>query len=167
MASSVTEIDPLLASSMRVLRSQITLQDLVAGYPSLKEKALSSPESLTESEGRVFLDLPDPEMESANIIAATSLSRAELIEKAVTNRASLTYAEKPRLNDESSKLSEGFINTNDGAHGEFLAVRTPAYLPKEKKAFKIGGREAYAHDRATRERPLHDATKAALPNAPK
>ncbi|KAF7927657.1 uncharacterized protein EAE98_006039 [Botrytis deweyae] len=87
MASSATEIEPLLASSMRVLRNQTTLQDLIAAYPSLKEKSLSSPSSLTELERRVFLDLPDPEIESANISAATNLSRAELVEKAVTNRA--------------------------------------------------------------------------------
>ncbi|TGO86464.1 hypothetical protein BPOR_0301g00060 [Botrytis porri] len=175
MASSIIKIEPLLASSMRVLRNQTTLQDLVAAYPSLKEKVLSSPKSLTESERRVFLDLPDPEMESANISAATRLSRAELIEKAVINRGSLTDAEvlvlknrfwTPRTNDESSRLSEGFINTNDEARDEFLAVRTLAYLPKEKEAFKIRGREAYTRDRAARERPLHNATTAALPNAP-
>lgn len=54
---------------------------------------------MTESKQRVFLDLPDPDMETANLKAATNLSRSELIEKAVTDRGSLTEAEVLVLKD--------------------------------------------------------------------
>ncbi|KAF7916853.1 hypothetical protein EAE99_009478 [Botrytis elliptica] len=161
MASSATEIEPLLASSMRVLRNQTTLQDLIAAYPSLKEKSLSSPSSLTELERRVFLDLPDPEIESANISAATNLSRAELIEKAVTNRGSLTDAEVLVLKDRfwTSPTQEENLRITDG----FMDL---TYLENEEEAFKIGIHEFWGREKAVRNYQLNDVLNAALPYAP-
>ncbi|TGO14339.1 hypothetical protein BTUL_0054g00070 [Botrytis tulipae] len=175
MASSVTEIEPLLASSMRVLRNQTTLQDLIAAYPSLREKSLSSPSSLTELERRVFLDLPDPEMESANISAATSLSRAELIEKAVTNRVSLTDSEVLILKDrfwtsptqeENLRITDGFMDLSEEAGDEFFDAKAPAYLENEEEAFNVGIHEFWGREKAVRNYQLDDVLNAALPYAP-
>ncbi|TGO47397.1 hypothetical protein BOTNAR_0527g00020 [Botryotinia narcissicola] len=175
MASSVTEIEPLLASSMRVLRNQTTLQDLVAAYPSLKEKSLSSPSSLTKLERRVFLDLPDPEMESANISAATSLSRAELIEKAVINRGSLTDSEVLILKDrfwtsptqeENSRITDGFRDLSEEAGDEFFDAKAPAYLENEEEAFNVGIHEFWGREKAVRNYHLNDVLNSALPYAP-
>ncbi|KAF7868879.1 uncharacterized protein EAF02_009615 [Botrytis sinoallii] len=175
MASSATEIEPLLASSMRALRNQTTLQDLIAAYPSLKEKSLSSPSSLTELERRVFLDLPDPEIESANISAATNISRAELIEKAVTNRGSLTDAEVLVLKDrfwasptqeENSRITDGFMDLSEEAGDDFFDAKAPAYLENEEEAFNIGIHEFWGREKAVRNYQLNDVLNAALPYAP-
>ncbi|THV44132.1 hypothetical protein BGAL_0724g00020 [Botrytis galanthina] len=166
MASSVTKIEPLLASSMRggVLRNQTTLQDLIAAYPSLKEKSLSSPSSLTQLERRVFLDLPDPETESANIGAATSLSRAELIEKAVTNRGNLTESEVLVLKDrfwtsptqeENSIITDGFMDSSEEAGDEIFDAKAPAYLENEEEAFNIGIHEFWGREKAMRNYQLN------------
>ncbi|KAF7954895.1 uncharacterized protein EAE97_000154 [Botrytis byssoidea] len=175
MTSSVTEIEPLLASSMRVLRNQTTLQDLIAAYPSLKEKSLASPLSLTELERRVFLDLPDPEMESANISAATSLSRAELIEKAITDRGSLTDSEVLILKDrfwtsptqeENSRITDGFMDLSEEAGDEFFDAKALAYLENKEEAFNVGIHEFWGREKAVRNYQLNDVLNAALPYAP-
>ncbi|TEY49453.1 hypothetical protein BOTCAL_0286g00130 [Botryotinia calthae] len=44
-----------------------------------EERSLSCPSALTDKERRVFLDLPDVDMETANIRAVTALSCAALI----------------------------------------------------------------------------------------
>ncbi|KAF7958005.1 hypothetical protein EAE96_003572 [Botrytis aclada] len=175
MASPITDIEPLLASSMRVLRNQTRLQDLIAAYPSLKEKSLSSPSSLTESERRVFLDLPDPETESANISAATSLSRAELIEKAVANRGGLADAEVLILKDrfwtsptqeENSRIIDGFLDLSEEAGDEFFDTKAPVYLQNEEEAFNIGIHEFWGREKAVRNNQLNDTLNASLPYAP-
>ncbi|KAF7874795.1 hypothetical protein EAF04_001969 [Stromatinia cepivora] len=175
MASSIADIEPLLASSMRVLRNRTTLQDLIAAYPSLKEKALSSPSTMTESERRVFLDLPDPDMETANIKAATSLSRAELIQKAITDRGSLTEAEvlvlknrfwTPPTREENSRTTDGFMDLSEEAGDEFFDVEAPAYLPNEEEAFNIGIQEFWGREKAVRNDQRNSAVSAALPFAP-
>ncbi|APA07874.1 hypothetical protein sscle_03g026440 [Sclerotinia sclerotiorum 1980 UF-70] len=92
---------------------------------------------MTESKQRVFLDLPDPDMETANLKAATNLSRSELIEKAVTDRGD-----------------------------EFFDAKAPAYLPKEEEAFNIGIHEFWGRDQALRDDQTNNAVNAALPFAP-
>lgn len=91
--SQKTILETAMGRYMRVLRNHNTLEELIAAYPSLKEKSLSCPSALTNEERRVFLDLPDLDMETANIRAATDLSRAELIEKAVKDPSSVTQEE--------------------------------------------------------------------------
>ncbi|KAF7905592.1 uncharacterized protein EAF01_006113 [Botrytis porri] len=88
-----TILEAYMGLYMRVSRNHSTLEELVAAYPSLKEKSLSCPSALTGEERRIFLDFPDVDMETANIRAATALSRAELIEKAVADPNSLTQEE--------------------------------------------------------------------------
>ncbi|TGO40654.1 hypothetical protein BHYA_0033g00070 [Botrytis hyacinthi] len=175
MTSSIAEIEPLLASLMSVLRNQTTLQDLIAAYLSLKEKSLSFPSSLTELERRVFLDLPEPEMESANISAATSLSRAKLIEKAVTDRGNLTDSEHLVLKDrfwtsptqeENSRITDGFMDLSEEAGDEFFDAKVPAYFENEEEAFNIGIHEFWGREKAVRNYQLNDVLNAALPYAP-
>ena len=99
MESSALDVTPFLARSKQVLRNIMSLQDLVAIYPSLKQKSLFSPSTLTDSERRLFLDFLDMDMETTNISAATNLTRAQLIEKAVSDRESLTREELVILQD--------------------------------------------------------------------
>jgi len=93
MASISAETEILLASSIRVSRNLITAHDFIAAYPSLKQKFLSSPSTLTDSERRLILDLPDKDMEASTIAAISNLSREQLIEKALSDRTSLTQEE--------------------------------------------------------------------------
>jgi hypothetical protein len=65
----------------------------------LKQKSLTLPPSLTEFERRLFLDLPSEETETANIRAATNLSREQLIEKAISNRENMIESELKILQD--------------------------------------------------------------------
>ncbi len=90
MASPSVAIELLLASSIRVSRHYITAQDLIAVYPSLIEKSLTSPSILIDTERRLLLDLPDKDIEASNIASITNLSRSQLLSKATSNPASLT-----------------------------------------------------------------------------
>lgn len=86
MASSTAAIEPLLATTMRVLRKVTTAEDLIAAWSSLKEKSLCSLPTLTDREQRMFFDLPNEDMGRSNISAATNLSLEELIHKALSDR---------------------------------------------------------------------------------
>jgi hypothetical protein len=99
MTSPTAAVEPMLASSMRVLRNITTTEDLIAAWPSLQQKSQTSPPTLTDSERRLFLDLPDEDMETSNISAVTSLSREQLIEKAVSDCEHLTQEEAVLLRD--------------------------------------------------------------------
>ncbi|PQE18209.1 hypothetical protein CJF30_00009357 [Rutstroemia sp. NJR-2017a BBW] len=170
-----------MAGNMRVLRNYITLEELIAVYPSLKEKALSNPSTLTDEERRTYLDLPNVETETTNLRAVTALSREELIEKAVKDSSSLTEEEADLLYhhfwtpktaaDRGASGLQGYEaeweETLMGEEGEeFYEALTPAYLPNEKEAFSAGNYETahrYLHARRLKASAL---AEAALPNAP-
>ncbi|KAF7938082.1 hypothetical protein EAE99_001754 [Botrytis elliptica] len=177
--SEKTILEASMGSYMRVLRNHNTLVKLIAAYPSLKENSLSCPSALTDKERRVFLDLPDADLETANIKAATALSRAELIEQAVTDPSSLTQEEilllsarfwTPRADAEREVIWELLCETEEIIMGEegaaFEASRNPTFLPNELEAFQTGSREWC--DRPTRARKLQARAmaEAALPDAP-
>ncbi|KAH9213558.1 hypothetical protein DL95DRAFT_506059 [Leptodontidium sp. 2 PMI_412] len=92
-SSSTTVIEPLLATTMRILRKLTTVDNIIASWPSFKEKSLSLPPTLTDHERRLYFDLPNEDTERSNIRAAADLSREQLIEKTVSNREQLTTQE--------------------------------------------------------------------------
>ncbi|KAK0105054.1 hypothetical protein ONS95_004580 [Cadophora gregata] len=75
MASSTAGFEPMLANSMRVMRNLTALEDLITAWPILEQKSSCSPPTLTDAERRIFLDLPDHDLETKNIRALTGLSR--------------------------------------------------------------------------------------------
>lgn len=82
---------------MRVLRNHVTLNDLLAIFPSLMKRSLA-PSTLTGFERRLLLDLPDEKSELTNLHAATGLSREQLIQKANLAAADLIHEEVVLLN---------------------------------------------------------------------
>ncbi|PQE19029.1 hypothetical protein CJF32_00010428 [Rutstroemia sp. NJR-2017a WRK4] len=176
-----TSLELLMAGNMRVVRNYITLEELIAVYPSLKEKALSNPSTLTDEERRTYLDLPNVETETTNLRAVTALSREELIEKAIKDSSSLTEEEVDLLQHHfwtpktAADLGASGLwgyeaeweETLMGEEGEeFYEALTPAYLPNEKEAFSAGSSESsgrYLHGRRLKASAL---AEAALPNAP-
>ncbi|KAL3425408.1 hypothetical protein PVAG01_02199 [Phlyctema vagabunda] len=180
MASPSTEFDfttiePLLAISRRVLRNVTSHQDLIAIYPSLEQKCLQSPSTLTDSERRQLLDFPDVDMETANISAVTNLSRAQLIEKAVSDCENLTSEEAlilknrfwtPSSSQERSRIANGYSQVSKEVFKEFDTSRKPAYAPNEWEALATGGRELRRRSKAVRDDEMRVKAEAALPAAP-
>jgi hypothetical protein len=174
-----TILEALMGDFKRVLRNHITLEELVAVYPSLKEKALSTPSALTDEERRVFLDLPDVDMETANIRAVTPLSRAELIEKAVKDASSLTEEEIVLLKDhfwtpgtdaENEVISQHLSQSETIIMGEeglaFEETQNPAFLPNEQEAFTAAFSEWFERPTRAIELQATAIAEAALPDAP-
>jgi hypothetical protein len=174
MASPSAAVEPLLASSMRVVRNVTPLEDFIAAWPLLKQKSLTLPPTLTESERRLFLDLPTEEIETANIRAATNLSREQLIEKAISNRENLTESElkilqdrfwTPRVVAELHLLMESFSKAGSEGQQEFFDGWEGA-AAHEEPAFKIGSMETAKRSIEGRNEKLRDAANLVLPDAP-
>ncbi|KAI9822186.1 MAG: hypothetical protein M1826_000540 [Phylliscum demangeonii] len=79
--------------SMRVLRGQTQLGELVQDFPSPAEKSLADAAALTDAERRELLDLPNAEEEAENIRQAGSPGRDELLAKAARQVPDLTERE--------------------------------------------------------------------------
>jgi hypothetical protein len=174
-----TVLKNLMGMNKRVIRNYITLDELVAVYPSLKEKALSTPSALTDEERRLFLDLPDVDTETANIRAVTALSHAELIEEAVKDASSLTQEEMILLKDrfwtpttraEHEVISQHILKAETTLEGEegdiYQEALLPAYLPNERKAFTAGILEWIRRPARAIELQATAIAEAALPDAP-
>ncbi|TGO55008.1 hypothetical protein BOTNAR_0254g00010 [Botryotinia narcissicola] len=149
-----TILEASMAKYIRVLRNHNTLKELIAAYPSLKEKCLSYPFALIDKEWRVFLDLSNLNIEIANIRAVIALSYTELIEKAIKDPSSLTQEETLLLlarfwtpkTDAERKMTwellcetEEIIMEKEGA--AFYTSRNPAFLPNELEAFRTRSKE--------------------------
>ncbi|KAK0105055.1 hypothetical protein ONS95_004579 [Cadophora gregata] len=93
MSSTATEIGAILSSAIRVLRGLKSAEELISAWPLLYQKALQSLQTLSELEYRLFFDLPDEEEEAANLRAATTLSREQLVEKCISTPRDLTDKE--------------------------------------------------------------------------
>ncbi|KAF7928579.1 uncharacterized protein EAE98_005635 [Botrytis deweyae] len=160
--SEKTILEASMGSYMRVLRNHNTLVKLIAAYPSLKENSLSRPSALTDKERRVFLDLPDADLEQA-VTDPSSLTQEEIL---------LLSARfwTPRADAEREVIWELLCETEEIIMGEegaaFEASRNPTFLPNELEAFQAGSREWC--DRPTRARKLQASAmaEAALPDAP-
>jgi hypothetical protein len=140
----------------------------------LKQKSPTLPPTLTESGRRLFLDLPTEETETANIRAATNLSRDQLIEKAISNRENLTESElkilqdrfwTPRVVAELHFLMEGFSKSGLEGQQEFFDGWEGA-AAHEEPAFKIGSIETARRSIEGRNQKLRDAANLVLPEAP-
>ena len=175
MASSTAAIEPLLGTTMRVLRSVTKVEDLIAAWPSLKEKSLSSPATMTEHERRLYLDLPDEDMERSNVRAATSLPRKQLIEKALSNQKQLTAKEAillrdrfwtPITDEENALLFEVLRRTSDEAQKEFYQSRELDHALNENVAFNKGRFEYASRIIAAQDEEVQDAANLALSDAP-
>jgi len=175
MASSAAAIEPLLDTTMRVLRSVTKADDLIAAWPSLKEKSLSSPATMTEHERRLYLDLPDEDMERSNIKRATSLSREQLIEKALSNWEQLTTREvdllmgrfwTPIMPGENQLFLDAMMRTSEEAQDEFYEGRSLPQALNENAAFDIGVQEHCDRIRTTDIDRVQAAADLALPDAP-
>ncbi|KAH7310300.1 hypothetical protein BKA65DRAFT_165403 [Rhexocercosporidium sp. MPI-PUGE-AT-0058] len=174
MASSMAAIEPLLATTMRVLREVTIAEDLIAAWPSLREKALSSPLAITDIERRLLLDLPDKDVEISNINAATNLSREQLIEKASSHCEELTSAElvvlknrfwTPKTSKESSRHAKAMCAASaEEALREIMEVGA-SLSSGEDTAFQIGAREFWKRQRATNNEKRSAAAEIALLSA--
>ena len=174
MSSPTTAVEPLLASSMRVVRNVTALEDFIAAWPLLKQKSLTSPPTLTESERRLFLDLPTEETETVNIRAATNLSREQLIEKATSNPENLTANElqiledrfwTPRVAAELDLLMKALSKAGPEGQQEFFEGWEGAAAP-EAPAFRIGSIEIAKRSIEERDQKQRNAAKLVLPDAP-
>lgn len=159
---------------MRVSRSLISAQDLIAAYPSLKQKSLSAPSTLPDSERRLILDLPDKDMEASNIAAVSSLSRGQLIEKALSDRTSLTQEEAallkdrfwtPHTGEEIGRNFNTLLKVGESGLSELFIPRRPAYHPGEDEAFRIGGREFHLRIQAVYDSKLRETARPLFSNA--
>lgn len=101
MSDPLPPDEPSLFTSMRVIRGNDTHQNLVETFPELEQKALGSPSTLTDSERRRLLDLPDADDEAANIARVSTRSRNELL---------------------SAALSDAAVLSNGTIHGAFAAM---------------------------------------------
>lgn len=164
----------MLASAIRVQRGFSSTAELIAAWPSLKQKSLQSPSALTDTERRLFLDLPDQDMELANITAVTALSRQQLIEKAISDREALTQEEllllqsrfwTPETNQENSMIFSSMGKTNPEGLKEYFEARAPAYAPNEEAAFTIGITELARREQAKQNQTLRAAAAVLLPDA--
>ncbi|KAK4983646.1 hypothetical protein LTR50_007103 [Elasticomyces elasticus] len=147
---------------MRVQRGQISKNELIAAFPTLESKSSSTPTQLNDSDRRLLLDLPASEEEAANIHNATSLSRAELLAKAVESPDSLSTAEMTLLMnrfwsgvtpEERSRSINAIAGIPLGDVADVLGglniARQAACAPNEAMAF--WNAEQLYHKRATEE----------------
>ncbi|KAK0104337.1 hypothetical protein ONS96_005422 [Cadophora gregata f. sp. sojae] len=152
---------------MRTLRNVTTAEDLIAAWPTLKAKALSSPPGVTEAERRMLLDLPDEDVESANIAIATNLSRDQLLEKAISHHEDLTSEEVAVLKNKfwtprTREESKVYLKARKWISLEAIeedCVLCQHLGPLEMAAFSIAMHEFWSRDRAA-----YNAKKAIIAN---
>ncbi|KAK0102682.1 hypothetical protein ONS95_006284 [Cadophora gregata] len=167
MASSETAEMPTYVVTMRTLRNVTTAEDLIAAWPTLKAKALSSPPGVTEAERRMLLDLPDEDVESANIAIATNLSRDQLLEKAISHHEDLTSEEVAVLKNKfwtprTREESKVYLKARKWISLEAIeedCVLCQHLGPLEMAAFSIAMHEFWSRDRAA-----YNAKKAIIAN---
>ncbi|KAH6718402.1 hypothetical protein BKA61DRAFT_732685 [Leptodontidium sp. MPI-SDFR-AT-0119] len=171
MASPVSAIEPMLASSMRVMRNLTAVETLISAWPLLQQKSASSPSILSDTERRLFLDLPDADLEAANIRAVTSISREQLIEQALSHVESLTYDELMLLNDrfwtpitaeEKHAVFEAMAKTSEDGLDKYLAARE---FDSDEAAIEIAAKEFWKRKQAPEQARQRAAAEAALPYA--
>ncbi|KAH9211549.1 hypothetical protein DL95DRAFT_510972 [Leptodontidium sp. 2 PMI_412] len=171
MASPVSAIEPMLASSMRVVRNLTAAKTLISAWPLLQQKSASSPSILSDTERRLFLDLPDADLEAANIRAVTSISREQLIEQALSHVESLTYDELMLLNDrfwtpitaeEKHAVFEAMAKTSEDGLDKYLAARE---FDSDEAAIEIAAKEFWKRKQAPEQARQRAAAEAALPYA--
>lgn len=173
MASPTAAVEPLLASSMRVLRNITSLEDFIAAWPILKQKSLTSPPILTESERRLLLDLPPEELEASYLREATILSREQLIEKAISARELLTQEEidllqhrfwTKRTIEENQILLDSIRKSSPEGQQEFFSAME-GELAYEWPAVQIGGMECSKRQIAADNQSRRAAANLVLPDA--
>lgn len=174
MTSTTAAIEPILASSIRVLRDITSKEELIRVWPWLNEKSHMSPSTLTHFERRLFLDLPDKDMETSNIAAITGLSREQLIEKAVSEPELLTQDEVVLLQDrfwahvtdeENSSSDRALRNTSLEGREAYYVACSRAFLPDEEAAFTTGITEFWKREQAKVDDKLSIKAQLALPSA--
>jgi hypothetical protein len=173
MASPTAAVEPLLASSMRVLRNITPLQDFIAAWPIIKQKSLTSPPTLTESERRLLLDLPPEELEKSYLRAATILSREQLIEKAISSQELLTLEEidilqhrfwTERTTEENQIFLNSIMKSSPEGQLEFLGG-FDGPLAYEWPAIQNGGMESAKRQLAADKQSQRAAANLVLPDA--
>jgi len=127
----------------------------VSLFVSLESRSLGDPKELSEHERGALLDLPASQIEDVNPRRSSSLSRRELIAKAVTRPADLTGREVNLLEDQSwldvssSEMTTiatadeeavglciGPLNMRDAANKRLDDARKPVYQDQEREAMK-------------------------------
>ncbi|KAH7372122.1 hypothetical protein BKA64DRAFT_750934 [Cadophora sp. MPI-SDFR-AT-0126] len=171
MLSTTTDIGPILASALRVSRGLISAYELISAWPSLHQKALQCPQTLFEVERRLFFDRPDEDEEADNLRAATTLSRDQLLDKAISSPDELTAKEvaildnrfwTARTTKERSDMVKALANTSDEGIEKFYDAHS---LGRGQVAFAIGAREHWKRARVAEDNLLEVAAQAALPYA--
>ncbi|KAI9829708.1 MAG: hypothetical protein M1826_005451 [Phylliscum demangeonii] len=167
--------EPALAASMRVLRAETQLGELLQAFPSLSQKSLADASTLTDTERRELLDLPMADEEAENIRQAGSLGRDELLAKAARQVHDLTERELVLLRDrfwspatmaELDAICDGFGASSEDSWDWIRRAREPAYLLHEKEAFAAAAAEHNRRDWSSREQERRQAADVARPSAP-
>jgi len=144
--------EPFLASYVRVLRGKENLSDSIALFPTLEQKALSTPPTLTEFERRQLLNFPDKEEEAENIRSASSGSRDELISLALSNPSSLSDTELGLIkrnfwtkftSREIQERINSYINRTEEITDRIFHARDAAYLPGEMDLVTAANKELW------------------------
>ncbi|KAH9213103.1 hypothetical protein DL95DRAFT_447254 [Leptodontidium sp. 2 PMI_412] len=171
MEASTIAFKPMLACSMRVMRNLTKLEDLLLAWPSLEEKSLCSPPTLSETERRLFLDLPDEDLELATIRSTTGRSREQLIHQALSNPGNLTDGEAMLLGDrfwspvteeEHDAVFGGMAQTSEDGLDKYFAARE---FDPDEAALTIGASEDWKRKQAPEQDRQRAAAEAALPYA--
>ncbi|KAF3017462.1 hypothetical protein E8E14_009574 [Neopestalotiopsis sp. 37M] len=89
----------MINTFMRVQRKLDDADSLAERFPELERAALLSESAakISDQDRRRLLDIPDQDVESANLAAVTELSKAQLLERAVKSPNDLTDAESELL----------------------------------------------------------------------
>ncbi|KAI1852625.1 hypothetical protein JX266_002166 [Neoarthrinium moseri] len=86
-------MEHIIKTFMRVLRKMDDADTLIAQFPELERIALSEPAAITDQDRRRLLDLPELDIQTANLAAVTELDKAQLLERAAKSPDALTDAE--------------------------------------------------------------------------
>ncbi|KUJ19025.1 uncharacterized protein LY89DRAFT_510913 [Mollisia scopiformis] len=164
--------EPFLASYLRVLRGIDSLPDLVELFPTLEQKVLAAPSTLSEHERRQLLDLADAQDEVANLQQVSSRARAELLSSVLSSPEILTDDEielvknrfwsPPTLN-EVQQIFNGSLNRIQDFVDRIFAVREAVYLPNESRAFTLASIEFTRREKQRRD---EKQSKLGGPNPP-
>ncbi|KAF9872200.1 hypothetical protein CkaCkLH20_10292 [Colletotrichum karsti] len=182
-------MDNHVRAFMRVIRKVDDFNELSQSFPEWEKLALSqdgdSP-PINPQDRRRILDFPDPETETSNIAKSTTLSKEELLKRAVETPAQLSDTEASLVSDrywlditldEKSEIGhaqgllggpyrisqEDFVQADE----RLKAMRHPLYAENEEKAIASASMERfrryYEASQADRLRRAEEVLKKAFP----
>lgn len=148
-------MEHVLSAFMRVQRSLDDATSLTASFPTMETKALTDPSSLSDTERRQILDLPDPATQQQNITALSTLLKQDLLKRAAAAPDQLTDLEIKLLRNrywinvtfrEETALSSAYLAL--GGHWKEIEerlkrARADLYEENEEAAIANADREEF------------------------